>query len=59
MSMESVFGCLSGVLFLGESLTARFLEGSALILTAILLCEVKLPARAAAAAVLPKNSAKK
>ena len=45
MCLESVFGALSGWVVLGEGLTARELTGCTLMFTAILIAEVKLPAR--------------
>lgn len=41
MSMESFFGTLFGILFLGESLTLKTFFGSVLIFSAILLAELK------------------
>ena len=41
MSLESVFGCLCGIIFLHEELTGRILAGFVLIFGAILLSEVK------------------
>ena len=41
MSLESVFGCICGILFLHEELSGRILAGFALIFGAILLSEVK------------------
>lgn len=41
MSLESVFGCLCGAIFLHEQLTPRILVGFVLIFAAILLSEVK------------------
>ncbi len=41
MSLESLFGTLSGILFLGESLTARTFIGFLLIFAAILIAELK------------------
>ncbi len=48
MSLESVFGCLGGILFLGEPAAPRTIEGFALIFAAVVLSELRLPARAAA-----------
>ena len=42
MSLESVFGCLSGAVFLGEPLTPKIVFGFLLIFIAILLSETKL-----------------
>lgn len=39
MSLESVFGCLAGILLLGEQVTPRILAGFVLIFGAILLSE--------------------
>lgn len=41
MSLESVFGCICGILFLHEELSGRILAGFALIFGAMLLSEVK------------------
>jgi drug/metabolite transporter (DMT)-like permease len=41
MSLESFFGTLFGILFLGESLTLKTFFGSALIFSAILIAEAK------------------
>ena len=41
MSLESVFGLLSGILFLGESLSLRMALGCALIFSAVLLAELE------------------
>ena len=40
MSLESVFGLVSSVVFLGETVTARMLAGCALIFIAVLLSEL-------------------
>ncbi len=45
MSLESVFGALSGILFLGETASPRTILGSALIFSAILLPRIRLPLR--------------
>lgn len=42
MSTEAFFGCLSGVLFLGEPLGWRMILGGALILIAMIVSETKL-----------------
>lgn len=42
MSLESVFGCLSGVIFLGEIITPSILAGFVLIFAAIIISETKL-----------------
>jgi len=41
LSLESLFGCLSGVIFLKEPLTPSLILGGILILTALVLSEVK------------------
>jgi len=41
LSLESLFGCLSGVIFLKEPLTPSLIIGGILILTALVLSEVK------------------
>lgn len=41
MSLESVFGCICGIIFLHEALSGRILAGFVLIFGAILLSEVK------------------
>ncbi len=46
LSMEAVFGTFFGFLFLGEMLTARQMLGCALILTAIILSQLRFPKRA-------------
>lgn len=43
LSMESVFGMLFSVLLLHESVTARMVIGSAMILAAVLVSEIQLP----------------
>ena len=42
LSTESVFGCISGIIFLSESMTARMIAGSALIFFAVIISETKL-----------------
>ena len=41
LSLESVFGCICGIIFLHEALSERILAGFVLIFGAILLSEVK------------------
>jgi drug/metabolite transporter (DMT)-like permease len=41
LSMESVFGVVFSIIFLGEVLTTRMLIGCALILIAIIMAETK------------------
>lgn len=43
MSLESVFGALSGALFLGERMTGREMLGCVLVFGAIILAQVSLP----------------
>lgn len=45
LSMESVFGAIGGWLILHETMTGRQLLGAGLILTAVLLSQIKLPER--------------
>jgi drug/metabolite transporter (DMT)-like permease len=40
LSLEMVFGAVSGALFLGETMTGRELAGAALLLAGILLAQV-------------------
>lgn len=53
MSTESAFGCLFGVLFLGELFTGRMALGCLLILTALVLSQ--LPERKAEGLQLPES----
>lgn len=53
LSLESVFGALSGILFMGEVFTARMAAGSALILAAVLLTEAGPSLLKSAAGLLP------
>lgn len=41
MSLESVFGLLSGIVFLGESLTLRMAAGCAMIFSSVLIAELE------------------
>lgn len=41
MSLEAVFSMLSGVLLLGEQMTARSLFGSALMMTGVLMTQIR------------------
>lgn len=43
MCLESVFGCISGILFLHEPVTPKILAGFVLIFIAILISELKIP----------------
>lgn len=45
MSLESVFGALSGALFLGERMGARELLGAVLMFAAIIFSQIPLPGR--------------
>jgi drug/metabolite transporter (DMT)-like permease len=45
LSMESVFGAVGGWLILHETMTGRQLLGAALILSAVLLSQIKMPER--------------
>ncbi len=43
MCLESVFGCVSGILFLHEPVTPKILAGFVLIFIAVLISELKIP----------------